>query len=178
MAAYFAKLLAVGIGLIGALSAVTTAQAPATPLEVPPAVYASTQSLITPTTAVVVITPSTTAPPTLVSSTETCTGWVEKARQVGWPEQTLPTLAVILRRESGCLPAALGDKDKGGSYGLLQVHCPTWGLPNRYNEIGWLQARGIIETCEDLFEPITNLVAGLLIWHEAKGFGVWSTYDG
>jgi hypothetical protein len=72
----------------------------------------------------------------------------------------------------------LGDKTVGGSYGLLQIHCPTWGLPNRYNEIGWLQTLGIIETCEDLFEPITNLVAGLLIWREAKGFGVWSTYAG
>jgi hypothetical protein len=90
----------------------------------------------------------------------------------------LPALAEIIRLESGCLPTALGDKTVGGSYGLLQIHCPTWGLPNRYNEIGWLQARGIIETCEDLFEPITNLVAGLLIWREAKGFGVWSTYAG
>lgn len=178
MATYFAKLLAVGIGFIGALSAVTSAQAPATPTQVAPAVYASTQTLTTPITSSVVGPPTTTAPSTTVSSTETCTGWVEKARQVGWPEQTLPTLAVILRRESGCQPAALGDKDKGGSYGLLQLHCPTWGLPNRYNEVGWLQARGIIETCEDLFEPITNLVAGLLIWQEAKGFGVWSTYDG
>jgi hypothetical protein len=178
MAGYFAKLFAVGIGFLGALSAVTSAQAPATPMQVTPAVYTSTQSLITPISGLVVGPPTTTAPSTTVSSTETCTGWVEKARQVGWPEQTLPTLAVILRRESACQPAALGDKDKGGSYGLLQVHCPTWGTANRYNEIGWLQARGIIETCEDLFEPITNLVAGLLIWHEAKGFGVWSTYDG
>jgi len=178
VATYFAKMVAVGMGFIGALSAVTSAQAPATLTQVPPAVYASTETLTTLVSSSVVVTPTTTAPSTTVSSTKTCTGWVEKARQVGWPEHTLPTLAVILRRESGCQPAALGDKDKGGSYGLLQVHCPTWGLPNRYNEVGWLQARGIIETCEDLFEPITNLVAGLLIWHEAKGFGVWSTYDG
>jgi len=172
------KLLAVGIGVVMAFTAFTTAQAPATPTQLPPAVYASTESFITPTTRSVVVTPTTTAPSTTVSSTETCTGWVEKARQVGWPEHTLPTLAEIIRLESGCLPSALGDKTVGGSYGLLQIHCPTWGLPNRYNEIGWLQALGIIETCEDLFQPITNLVAGLLIWREAKGFGVWSTYAG
>jgi len=177
VAAYFVKLTALGVIFIGTLAGLTEAKAPSTPLQVPQAVYASTESLITPITRSVVAPSTTTAPTTTVSGKYTCTDWVEKARQVGWPEHTLPTLAVILDRESACLPAALGDKTKGGSYGLLQIHCPTWGLPNRFNQIGWLQARGVIETCQDLFEPVTNLVAGLFIWYEAKGFTPWSTYD-
>lgn len=115
---------------------------------------------------------------TPVSSTTTV--WVEPqpkseceialqtALDVGWPAKELAKLAVIMWRESRCSPSAHNAKDPGsGSYSLLQINS-YWCEPNRYWPQGWLQAKGIVTTCTDLYDPATNLRAGLAIWRNSS----------
>ena len=61
----------------------------------------------------------------------------------------------------------------GGSYGLTQIN-GFWCLPNTQWPIGWLQAQGLIEQCDDLFNAETNLRSALAIWHNS-GWGPWAT---
>lgn len=176
MTTYFLKLIAAGAALIATVAGVSEAKAPSPTQTVPPAVYVSTESLTKPLEPSVVTT-ATTAPTTSASPpTPGCADYVVLARQVGWQIEDLPQLSAILRAESACLPDALGDRTKGGSYGLLQIHCPSWGQPNKYNPTGWLQAQGVIRSCQDLFDPAVNLYAGLLIYRYG-GWQQWATYE-
>lgn len=176
MTAYVLKMLGVGFGLIAAIAGVSEAKAPTPAQIVAPPVYNSTQSLTAPNK-VIVAAPMTTANPTTSTTQDfgTCADYVALARQVGWQPEELPQLLVILRAESSCQPDALGDRTKGGSYGLMQLHCPSWGQPNKYNAVGWLQARNVIDDCTDLFDPATNLYAALLVWQHG-GWSQWATY--
>jgi len=176
MTTYLVKLIAAGAALIGTFAGVSAAKAPKPTQTVPLAVYVSTESLTEPLQPSVVTT-ATTAPTTSVSPlTPGCDDYVVLARQVGWQVVDLPQLEAILRAESACLPDALGDRKLGGSYGLLQIHCPSWGQPNKYNPTGWLQAQGVIRSCADLFDPAVNLYAGLLIYRYG-GWKQWATYE-
>ena len=176
MTAYLLKLLAVGAGLVATIAGVSEAKAPAPAVNVPPAVYVSTETLETSPEAIVSPTQTAPTPVPVTRPTPGCSDWVTLALQVGWQPSEMPQLDAILRAESSCQPAALGDRKLGGSYGLLQIHCPSWGQPNKYNPVGWLQARGVIRSCLDLFDPATNLYAGLLIWRHG-GWQQWATYE-
>lgn len=92
--------------------------------------------------------------------------FVDLARSVGWPEETLGTLARIIRRESNCDPSAFADRPStlDNSRGLLQIN--AWGT----------LADGIRSTCgvepDALFDPATNLACGLVYW-QSMGWRPW-----
>jgi hypothetical protein len=108
--------------------------------------------------------------PTTTSSTTpvtACVGALNLALSVGWPEWETPTLMRVLKRESNCTPQAFNAKDPGGSRGYMQINA-FWCTPSTYWPQGWLQAKGILKVCDELFDPRINLIAGLAIWHNSN----------
>lgn len=126
--------------------------------------------------------------PTTLPATD-CAEWYPLAMQVGWPAEEWPAVSKIMWRESRCNPLAHNGNDPKhgtvlGSISLLQINT-YWCTPSKWSERGWLQDRGVLDKCEDLFDAETNLRAGLLIYlysYEKHGFdrrfGPWTTaYD-
>jgi hypothetical protein len=96
-----------------------------------------------------------------------CEQALQLALDVGWPAEEMATLARVLWRESRCQANAYNPDDPmGGSHSLLQINS-FWCVPNSNWPIGWLQAQGIVKTCADLYDPTTNLRAGLAIWQNS-----------
>jgi hypothetical protein len=62
----------------------------------------------------------------------------------------------------------------GGSYGIMQIN-GFWCIPNTHWPTGWLQAQGLVTTCDDLYSATANLQAALAIWQDS-GWQAWSTY--
>jgi hypothetical protein len=124
-----------------------------------------------PTTTVEQITVTQSSLPTTIA---TCDDAVNLARQVGWPEDQLDTLAVVMLRESNCIPTAHNANDPhGGSYGLTQIN-GFWCLPNASWPMGWLQVQGVgVTDCSELFIPEANLRAALAIYNNS-GWGPWA----
>ena len=129
-------------------------------LPVPPPVTVSLAPILTSTT-------TTAAPLT------DCQYALQLAQQAGWPLTEMGTVARIIYRESGCKADAYNAKDTaGGSYGLYQIN-GFWCRPNKYWPTGWLQAQGILQTCNELFNPVVNTNSALAIWHNS-GYGPWA----
>lgn len=113
----------------------------------------------------------TTNPPTRITTPPLpaagdCEGWVGVAYGVGWPAAALDTLKLAMQLESGCDPYALGDG--GDSVGLMQIHMPSWCVPNRNWPIGWIQHYNL-GICGDLWNGPTNLRVALAIWEGWEG---------
>lgn len=104
-----------------------------------------------------------------------CPPVYDTALQIGFTPDEAATLDRIAWHESRCSTEARGDLDRGVSYGILQIHGPSWCEPNRYWPSGYLQAKGVLETCEDLFDPAISVIAAGHIYREG-GFEQWSTY--
>jgi len=108
-----------------------------------------------------------------------CPQWHATALATGWAHDDLPNLDHILWRESRCLPHVhyAGDPN-GGSHGLTQIN-GYWCRPNRWSTAGWLQDRAILDTCQDLYDPVVNLTAARRVWEYAAergcGWRPWST---
>jgi len=110
----------------------------------------------------VVVTPPVTTPATA------CAQALHLALSVGWPAKETPTLMRVLKRESRCLSKAHNKKDTvGQSYGLMQINS-FWCTPSAYWPQGWLQAKGILTVCDELFDPRINLTAALAVWHNSN----------
>lgn len=154
------KLLTGAIGLITGvlvLFSVTNAQAPTV---TPQVVIAS----LPPTT-------TTTTMPALVT---TCTQVATLALAEGLPPSELETALQVAVRESRCTSDAFNATDvKGGSRGLYQIN-GAWCVPNENWPIGWLQAKGIVTDCADLFNPTINTRAMVAIWRNS-GWLPWTT---
>ena len=154
------KLLTGAIGLITGvlvLFSVTNAQAPTV---TPQVVIAS----LPPTT-------TTTTMPTLVT---TCTQVATLALAEGLPPSELETALKVAVRESRCTSDAFNPYDtNGGSYSIYQIN-GFWCRPNENWPIGWLQAKGIVTDCDDLFDPTTNTRAMVAIWRNS-GWLPWTT---
>jgi hypothetical protein len=102
-----------------------------------------------------------------------CQYALQLASQAGWPLTEMGTVARIIYRESGCHADAYNAQDtQGGSYGYYQIN-GYWCRPNKYWPIGWLQAKGLVTTCTDLFDPVVNTKSALAIWHNS-GYGPWA----
>lgn len=96
---------------------------------------------------------------------------------VGFTWQELPTLDAIIYRESRCLSYVVNrtlNKDKSHDYGLTQINGRSWCEPTRYYPNGYLQTLGILDECDDLLNPVTNLEAAFALFTYAKGFGPWT----
>jgi len=127
----------------------------------------------------------TPAPVTTAAPATTTTVWIEPqpksecekhlqiALDVGWPAKELATLARVLWRESRCSfgPVLNPDDPMSGSYGAAQIN-GFWCLPTKSNPVPFLQARGIITECVDLYGAETNLQAALAIWKNS-GWHPW-----
>ena len=154
------KLLTGAIGLITGvllLLSVTKAQAPTV---TPQVVIAS----LPPTT-------TTTTMPALVT---TCTQVATLALAEGLPPSELETALRVAVRESRCTSDAFNPYDtNGGSYSIYQIN-GFWCRPNENWPIGWLQAKGIVTDCADLFDPTTNTRAMVAIWRNS-GWLPWTT---
>jgi len=138
----------------------------------------------------------TTALPSNTSTTEAariplvirglpCPKWHDLAVEVGISIDDLPIVMAIIHRESRCLPGKINktlNRDGSWDLGLSQVNDRSWCKKNRWNPIGYLQAQGIIETCEDLLDPEMNLrsMLALMIYSEANAscrFAPWKWCD-
>jgi hypothetical protein len=142
----------------------------------------STSTTTTTTTTTTTVPPTTTtvvAPP-YRGAHQVCPEWHQTALEVGWPPEQLPKLSYVLWRESRCDPSAHNTKDPtpDGSRGIAQIN-GYWCRVNQYNPEGFLQVRGILDTCADLHDPVVNLTAALAIWEYGRelgrsGWGPWA----
>lgn len=110
-----------------------------------------------------------------------CGEWYDLAMSVGWPSSEWPTLSKVLYRESRCNWNSHNKTDpSSGSRGLMQIN-GYWCRKSQWSQNGWLQDRGILNICDDLFNPTINLKAGLAIWlygenkHGCGWRGPWAT---
>jgi hypothetical protein len=117
---------------------------------------------------------TTVAPTTTVTTIATCDDALQLALDLGFPADQLATLELVMYRESRCLPHAFNPDDpNGGSYSLTQIN-GFWCLPNSQWPIGWLQEKGILEECSDLFNATISLRATLAIYNNS-GWAPWAT---
>ena len=153
-----------------AFTALFTVCASALALAVPARTDSATSRLVSPTT-VYVATPPTTTLPAYVN---TCTQVAALALAEGLPQDQLETALKVAVRESRCTSDAYNAYDtNGGSYSIYQIN-GYWCLPNTYWPTGWLQAKGILQTCDDLFDPTINTRAMVAIWRNS-GWLPWKT---
>ena len=118
--------------------------------------------------------PPTTTTTTMPALVTTCTQVATLALAEGLPPSELETALRVAVRESRCTSDAFNATDvKGGSRGIYQIN-GAWCVPNDYWPIGWLQAKGIVTTCDDLFNPTINTRAMVAIWHNS-GWLPWTT---
>lgn len=93
-----------------------------------------------------------------------CAEWMNIALAAGWAKEEWATVDRVMFRESRCLPGAFNDTDpNGGSWGLMQIN-GFWCKPNRWTKQGFLQDRGVLSSCDELFDPYVNVTAALAIW--------------
>jgi hypothetical protein len=93
-----------------------------------------------------------------------CPEYASVVTYVGFPIDQRREAHRIMHRESRCLPHVFNAKDpNGGSIGLFQINM-FWCKPSRYFPEGWLQSQGILQDCNDLFNPLTNVRAAKAIY--------------
>ena len=128
----------------------------------------------TQTTQVVVTSLPTTTTTTLPAYVNTCTQVATLALAEGLPESELETALRVAVRESRCTSDAYNALDpNGGSYGLYQIN-GFWCRPNSNWPTGWLQTKGILQICDDLYDPTINTRAMVAIWSNS-GWLPWTT---
>lgn len=152
----------------------------ATPTLVPPSTVYPTPSVAQTTTQAPLkqemeSTPTPSWPP-LVGPDTPCQEWLPLAIGQGWStdRDMAEKLMSIMWRESRCQTDAFNaDDPNGGSLGLLQIN-QFWCRPSAYTETGWLQDMDILTDCDELFDPATNLRAGVAIFEyslDRNGYG-------
>ena len=116
-------------------------------------------------------TTTTTPVPALVT---TCTQVAALALAEGLPPSELETALRVAVRESRCTSDAYNASDpSGGSYGIYQIN-GFWCRPNTNWPNGWLQTKGIVTNCNDLYTPTVNTRAMVAIW-DNSGWSPWKT---
>ena len=119
-------------------------------------------------------TPPTTVVITPITQPDACQTVFDMAQHVGWAEQDLTQLVAIAYRESRCNPKAFNPTDpNGGSAGVMQINY-FWCKPSSYYANGYLQAYGLLRTCDDLFDLEDNLRSALAIFRYSNGWRAWS----
>lgn len=109
-----------------------------------------------------------------------CGEYHDLAIAIGWPAEEWPTLSMVMNRESRCNPNAFNGTDpNGGSRGLVQIN-GFWCRPNRYTPNGFLQDKGALSVCDDLYNPEVNLRSALHMWLYGEnrggcGWRPWAT---
>ena len=123
------------------------------------------------------VVPTSQAPTTtLKTAVKGCDAVFEMARYVGWDEAQLGMVVAVAQRESNCDPSAHNttlNRDKSTDSGVMQINDKTWCLPSKHWTNGYMQAYGLIKTCQDLFDLETNLRAALNIYRYSNGWRAW-----
>ena len=118
--------------------------------------------------------PTTTLVTTPITQPDACGEVFNMAKHVGFPEHELATVVAVAYRESRCQPDAFNANDpNGGSNGVMQIN-QFWCKPSRYWPNGYLQAYGLIRTCDDLFDLEHNMRSALAIYRYSEGWRAWS----
>ena len=118
--------------------------------------------------------PTTTLATTPITQPDACGEVFNMAKHVGFPEHELATVVAVAYRESRCQPDAFNANDpNGGSNGVMQIN-QFWCKPSRYWPNGYLQAYGLIKTCDDLFNLEHNMRSALAIYRYSEGWRAWS----
>lgn len=108
-----------------------------------------------------------------------CPDVVSAALSLGWQNDDLDELDYVAWRESRCLPDVhYADDPHGGSYGIMQIN-GFWCQPSKYSKNGWLQERGLLSSCDDLYNPIVNLLSAHAIFvyssvYNGNGWQPWT----
>ena len=111
---------------------------------------------------------------TTITTIATCDDALQLALDLGFPADQLATLELVMQRESRCQAHAHNiDDPMGGSYGLTQIN-GFWCLPNSQWPIGWLQEKGILSECSDLFNATVALRATHAIYLNSN-WNPWRT---
>lgn len=134
----------------------------------------------TTTTSTTTTTTTTTIVPNWDVNNYYCPQWYDMAIAAGWTQDQWPMLSKVIRKESTCNHDSYNPSDPmSGSYGLTQVN-GYWCQPVKYNPGvgGWLGELGILDDCQDLFDPMTNLKSALAIYNYQVarygwGWGPW-----
>ena len=117
---------------------------------------------------------TTTVQTTPITQPDACGAVFDMAKHVGFPEHELATVVAVAYRESRCQPDAFNANDpNGGSNGVMQIN-QFWCKPSRYWPNGYLQAYGLIKTCDDLFDLEHNMRSALAIYRYSEGWRAWS----
>lgn len=83
---------------------------------------------------------------------------------VGFPPSERTVALRVMHRESRCIHTVFNSSDpNGGSIGLMQINM-FWCKPSKYFQNGWLQTQGLVESCDELYNPLTNLKAAKAIY--------------
>jgi hypothetical protein len=154
-------ILMVGLATLGFIAKASAAGAPA--IDVRPVETIAQPSTTTTTTEAARI-------PLIVEGL-LCPEWHDLAVEVGISIDDLPIVMAIIHRESRCLPGVINktlNRDGSWDLGLSQVNDRSWCEKNRWNPIGYLQAQGIISTCEDLLDPEMNLRSMLALMNYSE----------
>ena len=126
---------------------------------------------VSPTTVYEATPAPTTTMPALVT---TCTQVATLALAEGLPQDQLETALRVAVRESRCTSDAFNATDiNGGSRGIYQIN-GFWCRPNSNWPNGWLQAKGVLRSCKQLFDPTINTRAMVTIWRNS-GWLPWTT---
>ena len=121
--------------------------------------------------------PTTTVVTTPITQPDACQTVFDMARHVGWPEHELSMVVSVAYRESRCMRLAHNttlNRDKSTDIGVMQINDRTWCKPSKYWPNGYLQAYGLIRTCDDLFDLENNLRSALAIYRYSNGWRAWS----
>jgi hypothetical protein len=110
-----------------------------------------------------------------------CPQWYDLAMQHFSPAEW-DTIDFLLNRESRCNVLAFNPKDTNGkpSYSLFQINA-FWCRASKHYDEGFLQQKGVLTTCEELFEPETQFRAARAIYVEGlvrhgRGWRSWGNY--
>jgi hypothetical protein len=93
-----------------------------------------------------------------------CPEYAMAVAYVGFGPTTHNTALRVMHKESRCIYTVFNPNDpNGGSIGLMQINM-FWCKPSRYFKDGWLQSQNIVDDCDDLYVPLTNLKAAKAIY--------------
>jgi len=156
------------MGFVAAMLAMTIGQLHKGPNDVPRLAETAFTAPYSPVTAPLV---PTSRP---IVKTMNCPQVGVLAVAAGLPTTELATAIKVARRESRCWSDAHNKADTvGQSYGIWQIN-DFWCRPSTYWPTGWLQAKGILDTCGQLLDPQINAAAMVAIWRNS-GWLPWAT---
>jgi hypothetical protein len=104
-------------------------------------------------------------PTTADAKIYSCRGYVDLAREIGWPKSERGNIRRVMYRESRCRSTAWNPKDpNGGSHGLMQING---------SNVGWAKRNGWLTNYRDLYNPQVNLKVSLELW-KLYGWRPWA----